>query len=130
MIKYSIFPPFLCKGPLAQSAERGADNAKVESSSLSRTIFRCNFLLPKFLFSMKVQLSAWNPTINLHTLIFKLTWHSYKRWNVKTFGEIKIYLVPDLYRHRDRFSENDTGVPRHFHNSCIAKKADKNSEIQ
>ena len=43
-------------GPLAQSAERGADNAKVVSSTLTRTKQREFFLLLNILFSAQVNL--------------------------------------------------------------------------
>ena len=68
-IVYLNIWPCCREGPLAQSAERGADNAKVESSSLSRTMF-CH-LSSWVLFSL-LFLSVLTLTVNKIELLAQL----------------------------------------------------------
>ena len=66
-INIRYFPYRWYQGPLAQLAERGADNAKAESSSLSRTKFfsfayTCSYFFPS---ANKTTALLWKQTFNI-----------------------------------------------------------------
>ena len=65
------FSYFTIAGPLAQSAERGADNAKVVSSTLTRTKEKFFFYL-NFFFAQSHSLTSWSVFIYIKNhLVYK-----------------------------------------------------------